>query len=53
MDQVLDEERSALAGIPESMTERAERSESAISDLENAKSSVEGAMRQLEAAIGR
>ena len=47
IDQVIDDERDALAGIPENMAERVERCEGAISELEEAKSSVEEAVRQI------
>jgi len=53
IEQVLDDERDALQGIPENMTERVERSEGAISHLEDAKSTVEDAVRQLESAVER
>jgi hypothetical protein len=53
IDQVLDDERDALAGIPENMTERVERCKSAISELEDAKASVKKAFSQIEAAAGR
>jgi hypothetical protein len=50
VEQVLDDERDALTGIPENMAERIQRSEDTISDLEDAKSSVEEAMNSLESA---
>ncbi|MCL1952793.1 MAG: hypothetical protein FWF60_08210 [Oscillospiraceae bacterium] len=53
IEQVLDDERDALTGIPENMAERVERCESTISDLEDAKSSVEEAMNQLDSATER
>ena len=53
IEHLLDEERSALEGIPENMYQRVERCEETISDLEDAKSSVEEAIRQLEAAVDR
>jgi predicted nucleic acid-binding Zn-ribbon protein len=53
IEQVLDDERDALQGIPENMAERVERCEGAISDLEDAKSSAEEAIRQLESAVDR
>ena len=53
IERILDEERDALTGIPENMSERVERCESTISDLEGAKSSLEEAMGQLESAADR
>ena len=53
IEQVLDDERDALAGIPENMAERVERCEGAISDLEDAKSSLEEAIENLESAVDR
>jgi len=53
IEQVLDDERDALAGTPENMSERVERCEGAISDLEDAKASVEEAIGQIESAAER
>jgi len=53
IEQVLDDERDALAGVPENMAERVERCESAISDLEDAKASMEEAIGKIEAATER
>ena len=50
---LIDAEQSALEGIPENMQSRVERGENTLSDLEDAKSSVEEAISQLEAAVGR
>ena len=48
---LIEEEQSALEGIPESMQTRIERCEGTISDLEESKSSVEEAIGQLESAV--
>jgi len=53
IEYLIDEERSALEGIPENMQSRVERCEDTISDLEEAKASVEEAIRQLESAVDR
>ena len=48
-----DEEQSALEGIPENMYSRVERCEDTKSDLDDAKTSLEEAIRQLESATER
>jgi len=50
---LIEEEQSALEGIPESMQTRIERCEDIISDLEESKSLVEDAIGQLESAVER
>jgi len=47
---LVDEEQSALEGIPENMYARVEKCEDTLSDLEDAKSSVEDAIRKIESA---
>ena len=53
IELLIDAEQSALEGIPENMQSRVERGENTLSDLEDAKSSVEDAIRQLDAAVDR
>jgi len=53
IEYLIDEEQSALDGIPENMQSRVERCEDTISDLEDAKASVEEAISQLESAVDR
>ena len=48
-----DAEESALEGIPENMQTRVERCEDTLSDLDDAKTSTEDAIRQIEAAVDR
>jgi len=50
---LVDEKQCALEGIPENMQARVERCEDTISDLEDAKASVEEAITQLESAADR
>jgi len=50
---LVDEEQSALEGIPENMYARVERCEDTISDLEETKTSVEEAINRLESATDR
>jgi len=53
IEYLIDEEQDALDGIPENMQTRVERSENTKSDLDDAKTAVEDAVRQLEAAVDR
>ena len=53
IEYLIDEEQCALEGIPENMQARVERCEDTISDLEDAKASVEEAITQLESATER
>ena len=53
IEHLIDEEQSALEGIPENMYQRVERCEDTKSDLEDSKTSVEEAIRQLESAVDR
>jgi len=50
---LVNEEQYALECIPENMYSRVERCENTKSDLDDAKTSVEDAIRQLEAAVDR
>lgn len=50
IELLVDEEQSALEGIPENMYARVEKCEDTLSDLEDAKSSVEDAIRKIESA---
>jgi len=50
---LIDEEQSALEGIPENMQTRVERCEDTLSDLEDAKTSLEEAVSQIELATER
>jgi len=53
IENLIDAEQSALEGIPENMYQRVERCEEIISALEDAKSSVEEAIGQLDEAVDR
>jgi len=53
VEYLIDAEQSALEGIPENMLQRVERGEDTLSDLEDAKTSVEEAIRQVESAADR
>ena len=50
---LIDDEQSALEGIPENMYQRVERGEDTKSHLEDAKTSVEEAIGHLESAVDR
>ena len=53
IEYLIDEEQCALEGIPENMQQRVERCEDTKSDLDDAKTSTEDAIRQLESAADR
>ena len=53
VEYLIDAEQSALEGIPENMYVRVEKCEDTLSDLEDAKASVEEAIRQIESAVDR
>jgi hypothetical protein len=53
IEQVIYDERDALAGVPENMVERIERGEDTLSVLESVKSSVGEAINSLESATDR
>ena len=53
IEYLVDEEESALEGIPENMYQRVERCEEINSALEDAKASVEEAFEKLESAVER
>ena len=53
LEYLIDEEQAALEGIPENMQARVERCEDILSDLQDAKSSVEDAISQLDSAADR
>jgi len=53
IESLVDAEETALEGIPENMQMRVERCEDTLSDLVDAKSSIEDAVRQVESATER
>ena len=53
IEYLVDEEESALEGIPENMCQRVEQCEETLSHLRNAQTSVEEAIEKLESAVER
>ena len=53
IEYLVDEEESALEGIPENMYQRVEQCEETLSHLRDAQSSVEEAIEKLESAVER
>jgi len=53
IEYLVDEEQSALEGIPENMYQRVEHCEETLSHLRDAQTSVEEAIEKLESAVER
>ena len=53
IEYLVDEEETALEGIPENMCQRVEQCEETLSHLRDAQSSVEEAIEKLESAVDR
>jgi len=53
IEYLVDEEQSALEGIPENMYQRVEQCEETLSHLRDVQSSVEEAIEKLESAVER